>query len=193
MIKKIEKKSIDFKKLNTFEVKNFKKKALSLNVVPVLDKTILTENNINEIVEACNQVAVYDFLFREKLSGKKYTKSDAESFIDWAVKGWVDGLYFVYLLRLNNDKIIGCIDIKSNNPELAEIGYWASSDFPGYMTNVVLEIIEQARRVGFEKLVAYTKFENIKSKGVLKRAGFNYVGREENEVDKIHDKFICEL
>lgn len=193
MEKQISKNELSFSELKIFEVRNFKNKAKLLRVTPILDKTSISEANINEIIEACNQESIYNILFREKFKGNKYSELNAKQFIDWAVKGWQDRAYFVYLLRLTNGKVVGCIDIKSSNLDAGEIGYWMNCNFAGYMTNAVLGIVKQAEMAGFKTLVAYTKLENRKSKGVLERAGFNYAGQEKKEDNKTFDKYICAL
>lgn len=193
MKKQIKKDEINFSEFKSFNVKNYKNILQPVKIIPVSDKIRLTDKNIDEIVEICNQELVYELLFREKLNGEKYKRLNAKSFVTWANKGWKESLYFVYLARLKDGKIVGAIDIKSNNLDLGEIGYWMDINFPGYMTNIVFGLAQQAKRVGFRKLVAYTKLENIKSKGVLERAGFDYSGQEKKEGNKTFDKYICKL
>jgi RimJ/RimL family protein N-acetyltransferase len=154
---------------------------------------VLSKNNIFEIIAICNQEDIYSLLFRDKLNGERYEEPNAQSFVAWANKGWQDGTYFVFIIKNQDDKVIGAIDIKSNNSDLAEIGYWASDNFPGFMTNAVSGLIEQAKNAGCHSFVAYTKLENNKSKGVLSRSGFDYVGQEERQKGIFRDKFILKV
>lgn len=180
-------------RLRGFRIENFKLENEFANVFPLEAANGLSKDNMLEIVEICNQDDVYNLLFKEKLSGEKYKEINAQSFITWANKGWQDGAYFVFIIKNDNDNVIGAIDIKSNNSDLAEIGYWASSKYPGFMTNAVLGLIKEANNAGYSSLVAYTKLENNKSKGVLLRSGFTHAGQEERREGVVMDKYILKI
>lgn len=173
-----------------YSIQNFIEPTESARVVPLSETNPLTEENIRDIVAICNQEAVYELLFREKLNGDEYKVENAQSFVTWANKGWKEGSYFVFVIKDQNGKVIGAVDIKSNNPDFGEIGYWMNKDCPGYMTNAVVGLVEIARKAGYHTLVAYTKLENDRSKGVLTRGGFKYIGQEERKIGAIRDKFI---
>lgn len=133
---------------------------------------IFSEKDINKIVEICNQEAVYDFLFRSRLEGRPYTSDDAKGFIKWMAEGWIEQKWFVFLVRNDRNEIIAAIDIKSNNLESAEIGYWADQNNSGTISNAVEKIIELAKKAGYKSLYATTKPENERSQKVLLRNVF---------------------
>lgn len=191
--KKQKTKEINTRSLRSFVVKNYKNKKQSVYVKPLSPRLIITTKSINEIVRACNQEAVYKYLFKEKLKGKKYGKEEAQGFINWANEGWRKKSYFVFVVKTRDDKIIGALDIKSNNLESAEIGYWISCDYSGYMTNAVIKLSKRAKLAGYKSLVAFTKPRNYKSKRLLIRAGFGCVGKGDKKADLKMDKFIYKL
>lgn len=131
----------------------------------------LSEEQIKDIVRICNSKLVYHFLFEERLKNKPYTIEDAKKFNEMAKKGWKDNTSFIYLL-LDDDFVVGAIDIKSNSKESSEIGYWADPEREGYITNTLLELITLAREDGFKKLYSKVELINDKSQRVLERVGF---------------------
>ena len=64
------------------------------------------------------------------------------------------------------------MDLKSNNINLCEIGYWFSEKHPGVATNAVGALLKIAKAAGFKKLFAQTKEGNDKSVNVLVRNDF---------------------
>ena len=152
----------------------------------------INEKDIAKIVKICNQRAVYDFLFVERCSGKPYTEADAKGFVQWAAEGWRDQKWFVFLIRNSQDEIVGCIDIKSNNLEMAEIGYWADMNFPGIMTNAAKKVVELATKNGFKNIYATTRPDNERSQMVLLRNGFVRDG-EMQKPNGLRYKFVRKL
>ena len=186
-------KKIDGKELTGYQIINFKEPTKKATVIPLSKLNQLTPKDISEIVRICNQHDVYELLFKKMLNGKKYQIANAHSFESWANQGWENNSNFTFLIKSDGEKVIGTIDIKTNDPDNAEVGYWMDKDYPGYMTNALVGLITQAKAVGYRSLVAYTKIENNKSKGVLSRAGFQYVGQEERTPGTIRDKFTLSL
>ncbi len=139
---------------------------------PVNGMFEITDTDIDRIVTICNQPPVYDFLFREKLEGEPYPREKAVDFLDWAQKGWLEKTHFVFLVRDANKQITAAVDIKSADLSGAEIGYWADTETPGYMTNAVMALVDLAKQAGYQRLFALIRPQNIKSVGVITRAGF---------------------
>lgn len=185
--------AIDPSKLGAYSVERYGENGQTADVVPVSSSYPLSADNIREIVAVCNQEAVYGYLFQEKLHGEAYTEVNAHGFEDWANKGWETGAYFPFVIKTKDGQVIGAVDIKSNSPEEAEIGYWMDSNYRGYMTQVVIGLIEQARAAGFRSLKAHTKLDNVRSGGVLSRAGFKYIGTVEKEPGVIRKKYVLAL
>jgi RimJ/RimL family protein N-acetyltransferase len=148
-----------------------------------------SNKDANKIVEICNQAAVYEFLFRAKLAGRPYEADDARKFIKWMAAGWKKQEWFVFLVRNSQGEIIAAIDIKSNDLESAEIGYWADQNFPGTISNAVNKLIDLAAKAGFKSLFATTKPNNARSQSVLLRNGFKNIGKTEKP-DGERVKFI---
>lgn len=149
----------------------------------------MKSDDVEKIVKICNQKSVYDFLFRKRLEGRVYEKKDAEWFLNWIAEGWQKQKWFVFFIRNNKEDIIAAIDIKSDNLESAEVGYWADEENPGVMTNAAIKLSEIAIKNGFRKLYALVLPENVKSIGVVKRAGFIFK-EEVDKDDKHYLKFV---
>jgi RimJ/RimL family protein N-acetyltransferase len=131
------------------------------------------EQDFLRIKEICNEPLVYRWLFEEMLDSKPYSLEKAKSFISWAQEGWEEQTYFVFLIRDEKGVIQAAIDIKSNNLDESEIGYWASRDKPGIMTNAVRALCGLAKQAGYNKLFADVQVANNRSVKVLKRANFS--------------------
>ncbi len=131
----------------------------------------IDQDDLLRIVEICSEPEIYETLFRRMLRGKPYTLGTAESFRDLCYSGWRTQESFVFLIRNNDNQLIGVMDIKSAD-DGAEIGYWASNTAPGYMTNAVSLMIKLAARAGYRSLSAVTLLTNIRSQRVLRRVGF---------------------
>jgi RimJ/RimL family protein N-acetyltransferase len=131
-----------------------------------------TPQDETSLVTICNQPLIYQRLFRKSLGDQPYSLAQAQGFRRWAQQGWRDRSWFVFLLRDSHDQIVGAIDIKSDNTEGAEVGYWASATSPGVMTNAVLQLCEVAREAGYRRLFALIAPDNVQSLGVVSRAGF---------------------
>ncbi len=162
--------------LKAFSVHNFFEPNNTASVIPLNSNYKVSEVDLKRIVNICNQEEVYSLLFSKKLKGNPYEVKNAQGFISWATEGWKTKKYFVFLIK-QGDRIIGAIDIKSNNIEGAEIGYWMDNRSKGFMTNVVIELCKFAKAAGFLKLIGFTKIFNESSQRVLIRAGFEFEGK----------------
>lgn len=136
------------------------------------NQMVLTENDVNKIVEICNQENTYEMLFRKLFNNKEYTIEDAKNFINKVKAGWRNQNEFIFFVRKIENEIIGAIDIKSTDKERAEVGYWSDENYSGFMTNTLNELIKIAKEAGYKKLFAGVRDDNDKSINVLIRAGF---------------------
>lgn len=149
---------------------------------------------IEQIVEICNEELIYSILFSFNFKGQKYTPDKAQSFIDYSLKGWKENKNFVFIIHTGGDKLAGVIEIKSNDKECSEIGYWSSSKHPGIMTNALRELKKYAKSKGYKKLGAMVRTNNFGSQKVLKRNGFEYVKPYPLGEDKIEKLwFECSI
>lgn len=135
-----------------------------------------TKELLQEIITICNEPLIYDRLFRERLQGQPYNVENASYFLSWARDGWRSKGWFVFLILDPLGHAVAAIDIKSNNTQEAEIGYWASSKCRGIMTNAVIALSESAKTAGFQRLYTLMEPDNTQSIGVVKRAGFAAAG-----------------
>lgn len=160
------------RKKNKVIVRNIKNGKQYL-VEPVLNAE-MQDNDFDDIAQNCNQQEIYSELFEDMLEGKPYTKENAKGFINWAKDGWNNNEFYIFLIRDEAKKIVGCIDIKQNNKIESEIGFWLNKNHSGVMSNVVFEIINFGRLNGFQKFYADARVGNEKSYNVLTRTGFKY-------------------
>ncbi len=150
---------------------------------------LISDKIINQIVAICSQSLIYEVLFNEKLKGKPYKSENALIFLNWAKEGWSKNKWFVYLITNESGDIVGAVDIKSNNLESAEIGYWMAQNIKGVMTNAVIKLREMAKAAGYKSLYGLTVPDNIKSQNVLTRAGFQNIGKVREKAGE-HVKFL---
>jgi RimJ/RimL family protein N-acetyltransferase len=141
-----------------------------------------SEDDLKTITKICNEELVYRFLFQDRLKGSPYLINDALKFVIWARDCWEKSESFFFLIRDEDNHIVACLDINSNNLENAAIGYWATKNHPGVMTNAVNRLCALAKEAGYKKFYALVEPVNIRSIGVLQRAGFTYTGTKMDEI-----------
>lgn len=163
--------------LNSFEVERYGESHERAIVQPLDFNADISESDVQRITELCNQTAIYNLLFAERLQGRPYTEDDARFFINKSIDNWKEGKSFVFIVKDSANKIIGAIDIKSADVSDAEIGYWMDAGKPGYMTNVVKGLVKIAKNANYKRLVGYTRPENERSSSVVLRAGFRFIGQ----------------
>jgi RimJ/RimL family protein N-acetyltransferase len=149
------------------------------------DALPITKPTRVQVASICNQTLVYEALFRASFGDLPYSEKDAQDFLEWAHEGWNSGSHFVFLLINKHHRVVGALDIKSANFTAAEIGYWASVDYPGNVTNALIAMLEAAAETGFSRFTAYIRKGNDKSARVLQRAGFQLTKDLEDRQDFI--------
>jgi RimJ/RimL family protein N-acetyltransferase len=137
-----------------------------------------TEDTINTIVDICNEPLIYNRLFKDMCQDQPYSKTNNIRFFNWAHEGWSKNAWFVFHVKDANGKTCACIDIKSNDLNHGEVGYWASASSSGIMTNALLELCTLAHEVGYQRLYLLIAPDNTKSLGVARRAEFTAIGEE---------------
>jgi ribosomal-protein-alanine N-acetyltransferase len=80
-----------------------------------------------------------------------------------------------YVIRLGS-KSIGSISLSHQNGSFARVGYWLESSEwnKGYATQAFAQIIEIARKRGFETLSASIGTSNIASRRIWEKFGANF-------------------
>jgi RimJ/RimL family protein N-acetyltransferase len=140
------------------------------SLIPAKDLDI-KKQHIQSIVDSCSEPEIYSWLFKE-MAPNGYTHEHANGFVNWAKQGWEENRYFVFFILTPSQEICGAIDIKSNQIEKGEVGYWISSHHRGLATNALKNLRKVAKRAGYKLLFAQTKEGNIKSKSVLRKNDF---------------------
>lgn len=154
------------------------------------DSHEIAKDDIKRITSICSEDLVYKTLFKdiEKFSNG-YVEEHAKGFVEFAKDGWRTNSSFVFLIRDAQNTILAAIDIKTNNREAGEVGYWATSEKPGVMTAGLKKLIEIARNAGYKKLFALVKITNSKSSALIIRAGFKFVGEVGDNGVMTHNRY----
>ncbi|MFW5719896.1 MAG: GNAT family N-acetyltransferase [Candidatus Dojkabacteria bacterium] len=166
----------------TVHVTNFHTKKTG-TLIPLNNDAPITEADIARISSICDTPRVFDILFAEldAFKGRRYLSSDAEYWVKKSRESWSKSESFVYLIRDEKENIVGTIDIKSTDLHNGEIGYWASENDPGWMTNALLELVKLAKNAGYMKVFGLVRTINDRSMKVLQRAGFTEVPAPEDK------------
>lgn len=131
-----------------------------------------------QLIAACNEPLIYDWLFRERCQGQPYGEADAASFFSWMRAGWSDAAHFVFALRSPGGELAGVLDIKSADLDGAEVGYWLRASHSGLMANALHALETLAWAAGYRALYARVRPGNLRSQAVLRRAGWQDQGLE---------------
>lgn len=148
-------------------------------LTPVDGRLEAGPERLAQVVAICNQPAVYELLFAERLGGAPYGPEMAERFFAWGRRGWAEQTHYLFLLLSPAGEVAGAIDIKSADRDSAETGYWLHSGHSGVMTNALVALTELARDAGYRELHAFVRLDNPRSAGVLTRAGFTLMNELE--------------
>ena len=136
------------------------------------DEVAADDARVAEVVAIANEPLVYGWLFQERCRGEPYAPCLAVDWLEWMRDGWVKNSHFGFVITDPQGRIAAACDIKSAEPEGAEVGYWASAGHRGIMTDVVAAIIRCAWEAGYRSLTARVRHGNLRSGAVLERAGF---------------------
>jgi RimJ/RimL family protein N-acetyltransferase len=154
------------------------------------DRVEATPERLAQVTAICNEPEVHKWIFNEMLGGRPYPASKAEDFASFSRTGWQEGTHFIFLIVTGEGRVAAACDIKQNEADGAEVGYWASAAHRGVMTAGVVQLCALARSAGFRALYARVRKANARSARVLHRAGF--VGEAPAEGDA-HDRFHLNL
>ena len=124
------------------------------------------------LVSVCNEPLIYSWLFRDLCAGRPYAMEHAAGWLAWMKRGWQESTHFAFVVLDDRGCIVAACDIKTNESDNAEIGYWCSVSARGVMTNAVQAMIDLALQAGFRSFIAYTRTGNHRSERVLGRLGF---------------------
>jgi RimJ/RimL family protein N-acetyltransferase len=146
------------------------------NLIPLSKENEISETDLARIAEICNSEknkCHFISTGMDFLKTQNYTISNAKFWVeDLGWKGWENNSNFVFIVKNSNKEIVCAIDIKEADIESSEIGYWASENDKGWMTNTVIALINKAKLSGFKGLIALTWPDGFSSQRILQRAGF---------------------
>lgn len=156
------------------------------------DEIVPTPEILESIFETCNEPHIYNWLFKES-KPQGYQRKDAADFLKWGAEGWKKNAYFLFLMVSDKEEIVGAIDIKGNEIEAGEIGYWISQRHRGLGTSAVEALKIAAKDAGFKQLYAQVKSGNASSTTILKRNGFEENSYYLDPEDSCDFAYLCKL
>lgn len=157
--------------MQKFEAKHFLDDT-NVTVEPLVSEDQINMLDIDHIAHICNETNIYNLLFNDISKGVPFTEQTSKKWIKYAEQGWRNNEYFSYIIR-QNSRIVGGIEIKSNNADFGEIIYWISNNTKGFMTNVIYLLCKRAQLAGYRTLAAFVEVNNLNAKRVLDRVGFS--------------------
>jgi len=107
-----------------------------------------------------------------------YKIEDAHRFIAWAKDQPADETVFALCLKDKAETFMGVCSCERRQNDAAELGYWLGEAYwgKGYMSEAVKAVIAQAFTAGHERLVSGCRLQNLASRRVLEKAGFEHTG-----------------
>ena len=124
-----------------------------------------------------------------------YNSYDAASFVDFAVRRYLQGLDFHMTVRLLDGEFVGMCaiaNIDSQNQK-AEVGYWIGKNYQGndYAKQAISMIVEFGFvKLGLNRVYSEVFTTNEASIKLLNSLGFSNEGKGREEIfhmDKFHD------
>ncbi|HTN96252.1 MAG TPA: GNAT family N-acetyltransferase, partial [Nordella sp.] len=108
-----------------------------------------------------------------------YKIEHARQFIDWVGKQPADEAVFVICLNNEARTITGVCSYERRDEAHPELGYWLGEPYwgRGYMSEAVTAVVDHAFDVaGHERLISGCRLQNLASRRVLEKAGFEHSG-----------------
>lgn len=152
------------------------------------DFLITTERLILRAVAASDAEAIAALVDNYKIAVMlsrlpyPYKVEHALQFIDWVKAQPEDEPVFILCLRNEARTLIGVCSYERRGGENPELGYWLGEPYwgKGYMSEAVKAVIEHAFTVAqHERLVSGCRLQNLASRRVLEKAGFEHSGQHE--------------
>ncbi|MDT7725664.1 MAG: ribosomal-protein-serine acetyltransferase [Actinomycetota bacterium] len=107
-----------------------------------------------------------------------YGEREAAEFLGLTTKNWANGEAFEYAITTpDGDVIGGCGLMRRIGPGGLEIGYWLSHRHTGcgVMTKAVRLLVDEAFRIGVERVEILHDVLNVRSGAVPERLGFTMI------------------
>ncbi len=108
-----------------------------------------------------------------------YKVEHARQFIAWVEKQPADEMVFVLCLRDGAQTFIGVCAYERRGEKYPELGYWLGEPYwgKGYMSEAVKAVVDHAfRNAKHDRLISSCRVQNLASRRVLEKAGFEHSG-----------------
>lgn len=137
------------------------------------------EDDVEELAKIANNRQIAEMTSRMPFP---YRLSDAEAFVGSCLRGEHDG--YVYAITLaDTGHLIGFCGLEKRTRSAGfEIGFWLGEDYwgAGYATEAANALVDQAfRSTDAEQIHAVCRTVNPRSRNVIRKCGFTFVGRDE--------------
>jgi RimJ/RimL family protein N-acetyltransferase len=113
-----------------------------------------------------------------------YRIEHARDFIAWARKQPADAPVLAIHLKDERQTFLGVASCERRDGEGPELGYWLGEPYwgKGYMSEAVKAVVARAFALArHQRLVAGCRLQNLASRRILEKAGFEHVGRYDIE------------
>lgn len=111
-----------------------------------------------------------------------YKIEDARQFIAWVKEQPADETVFAVCLDNEARSLIGICSYERRGEPHPELGYWLGEPYwgKGYMSEAVTAVVDHAfDAAGHERLISGCRLQNLASRRVLEKAGFEHSGQYE--------------
>lgn len=111
-----------------------------------------------------------------------YKLENARQFIDWVKAAPDDMKVFILCLRNEARTFIGVCSYERRDDDHPELGYWLGEPYwgKGYMSEAVKAAVDHFFGVAkHERLISGCRLQNLASRRVLEKVGFEHSGRYE--------------
>jgi len=128
-------------------------------------------------------------------SGKGCSMEDAVKMLSWYESVWDEGYGIFAVIEQKSDNLIGYCGIRQIPDGRVELlyAYDPSAWGKGYATEAGIAVLAYGKEnFGITKIIAMSYPQNVGSIGVIKKLGFENVGREEH-FEKMLDVFVLDL
>ncbi|MEJ2409078.1 MAG: GNAT family N-acetyltransferase [Novosphingobium sp.] len=117
-----------------------------------------------------------------------YSGDDARAFLNLPQELRLPRL-MVTLPGVNGARIVGCAGL-GGTTEIPELGYWIARDYwgQGYASEAAKAVLQLARVLGHERIMATHFLDNPASGRVLEKVGFRRTGRVYERLSQARDK-----
>ncbi len=144
-------------------------------------------NLADQVTHICRSEPNYSVMFKDlpfiaERTGQepKYTRQDAQEWLDHFVAQWQSRGQNIVFLMLEGERLVGAVEVRQQSEYSAELGYWSNPYHKGYMTNALTAFVGELQTIGFTNIYALVKPDNFRSKRLLTWLGMGLCGTQDN-------------